>query len=107
MGDHGDPEVRAPRDDATAERSVVVHAQRDLDGGDRSQLERLVELLPTDVRYADAPHETVIREPRQRAERGRPRRPRIGRVDEIEVDRQPVERGEARLAVAVNRLRAT
>ena len=54
----------------------------------------------------DVPHEPVVDEPRQRAHRRSPRRPRIGRVDEVEVDRQAVERGEARLAVGADRLRA-
>ena len=49
--------------------------------------ERLVELPAVDVRDADAPHEPVVDEPGQRAHGRAPRRPRIGRVEEVEVDR--------------------
>ena len=56
---------------------------------------------------ADAPHEALVDEPGERAHGGSPRRSRIGRVDEVEVDREPVQRGEARLAVGADRLRAT
>ena len=45
-----DPGLRAALDDAAAERPVVERAQRDLDGGDRRELERLVELRAVDVR---------------------------------------------------------
>ena len=44
---------------------------------------------------------------RERAHGGAPRRSRIRRVEEVEVDRQPVERGEARFAVGPDRPGAT
>ena len=43
----------------------------------------------------------------RRADRRPPGRPRIGCVDQVEVDREAVERREARLAVGADRLRAT
>ena len=103
---HCDPFLRAPVDDAPAQRAVVERAERDLDRRDRRQLERLVELPAVDVRETDAADETVVDEPRERAHRRAPRRARIRRVQEVEVDRQPVECGETRLAVGADRLRS-
>ena len=100
------PSLGAALDHAAAQRAIVERAERDLHGRDRRELERLVELRPVDVRDAHAPHEPVVDEPRQRAQRRPPRRPRIGRVEQVEVDRQAVERREARLAVGPDRLRA-
>ena len=79
-------------------------AQRHLDRAHRRELERLVELRAVDVRETDGAHEPLLGEPRERANRGTPRRPRVGRVDEVEVDREPVQRLEARLAVRADRL---
>src|ERR687897_47781 len=87
------------------ERLVVVRAERDLDGRDRRELERLVQLEPVDVREPDVPYEAFVCEPGQRAHRGAPRSPRVGHMDEVEVDREAVESSEARFAVGANRLR--
>ena len=106
VGDQRDPELVAPLDDAAAERPVVEGRERNLHRRDRSELERLVEPPPVDVRDADAPDETLVGEPGEGANGRLPRRPWIRRVDEVEVDRQPVQRGEARLAVGRDRLRA-
>ena len=102
--DQRDAELGAALDEAAAQRAVVERAERDLHGRDRGQLERLVELRPVDVRHADAPHEPLVGEPRERAQRRAPRRARIGRMQQVQVDRQAVERGEARLAVGADRL---
>ena len=98
--------LRAALDDSAAERAVVEDAERDLHRRDGRVLERLVQLAAVDVGEPDAPDEAFVEEPRERAHRGPPRRPRIGRVYEIEVDRESVERRQARLAVGANRLRA-
>ena len=71
---------------------VVERAERDLDGRDRGELERLVQLPAVDVRDPDATHEALVDEPRESAHRRSPRRSRIGCVDEVEVDREPVQR---------------
>ena len=65
--DQRDPALLAPLDDAAAQRTVVERAERDLDRGDRRELERLVELPEVDVRDADAPR----RARRPRAARAR------------------------------------
>ncbi len=67
--------------------------------------ESLLELRPAHVGNADVPDEPVFGEPRERPHGRPPRRPRIRRMDEVEVDRQAVERVEARLAVRPDRLR--
>ena len=85
---------------------VVVRTERDLDGRDRGELERFVQLGAVDVRETDVPHEPFVCEPGQRTHRGAPRGPRIGNMDEVEVDREAVESGEARLAICADRLRA-
>ena len=102
--DHHDPGLATPLDDASADRPVVEQAQRDLDRGDRCELERLVELSAVDVRHPDAADELLVDEPRQGSDRRPPRRPRIGRVGQVEVDREAVERREARLAVGADGL---
>jgi hypothetical protein len=99
VGDQRDSELVAPLDDAAAQRPVVEGRERDLHRRDGSQLERLVEAAPVDIRDADAPDKTLVGEPGEGAHGRLPRRPWIRRVDEVEVDRQPVQRGEARLAV--------
>ena len=43
--DHGDAELGAALDYPASKRAVVVDAERDLDGRDRRELDRLVELL--------------------------------------------------------------
>ena len=106
VGDQRDTRLGASLDQADAERPVVDHAQGNLHRGDRSEPERLVQLTPVDVREADARHQTVLDEPGERAHRRPPRRSRVGSVEEVEVDREPVERLEARLAVRADRLRA-
>jgi hypothetical protein len=106
MGEHRDPRLGAAVDDASAEGDVVVEAERNLHRCDRGELERLVELAPVDVGEPHAPDEAVVDEPGQRTYGGGPRRPRIGCVEQVEVDRQAVESGQARLAVGADRLRA-
>ena len=86
--------------------SVVEGAERDLHRGDRRELERLVQLVAVDVADADPRDEPLVDELRESADGRAPRRPRVGRVEEVEVDREPVERGEARLAVGADRPRA-
>ena len=92
------PGLDAPLDDSAAERAVVERAERDLDGRDRGELERLVQLAAVDVRDPDAAHEAFVDEARQRAHGGSPRRARIGRVDQVEVDRagRRAQRGSPR-----------
>ena len=106
MREQRQPELVAALEDAAAECAVIEARERNLHCCDRRELERLVELPAVDVRDPDAPNEALVREPGERAQRGPPRRSRIGRVEEIEVDRQAVERVEARLAVGADRLRA-
>ncbi len=71
---------------------------------DRRERERLVELAAVDVGEPDAGDEAVGVQPGQRAHRRRPRRARVGRVQEVGVDRQAVKGGEARLAVCADGL---
>ena len=106
VGDHGDSGLGAALDDSATKGAIVEDAERDLHRRDRGELERLVQLAAVDVREPDPPHETFVDEPRERAHRGPPRRSRVGHMDEVEVDREAVERFEARLAVGANRLRA-
>ena len=91
--DQRDAELLAALDQPAAQRAVVVDAQRDLDGGDRRELERLVELVAVDVGQPDARDQALVEQPGERADRGAPRRAGIGRVDQVEVDRQAAERG--------------
>ena len=93
--------------DSASKRAVVEGTERDLDSRDRRELERLVQLAAVDVRDAHAPHQAFVDETAERADSRSPRRAGIGRVDEVEVDRQAVQRGEAPLAVAADRLRAS
>ena len=101
------PRFVAPLEHPTAKRVIVERAQRDLDGCDGGERDGLVELSAVHVRDADALHEPVVDESGERAHRRAPRRARIGRVQQVEIDREPVERDEARLAVGPDRLRAT
>ena len=87
VGDQRDPELLAALEHTAPHGTVVEQAQRHLHRGDRSELERLVELPAIDVRDADVPHEPVADEPRERAHGGAPRHAWVGRVDEKEVDR--------------------
>ena len=105
--DQRDPELLAALDHAAAQRAIIVHAQRHLDGGDRGEGERFVELVAVDVGNPDPRHQALVEQARERADGGAPRRPVVGRVDQVQVDREAVERGQARLAVAQDRLRAT
>ena len=61
------PALGAALDDAAAERAVVERAERDLDGGDRGELERLVEL----ARLTFDERRRAARAPRRRAARAR------------------------------------
>src|SRR4029078_7665484 len=82
--DQRDPELVAPLDDAAAQCPVVEGRERDLDRRNGSQLARLVETAPVDVRDADAPNEPFVGKSAERAYRRRPGCPWIGRVDEVE-----------------------
>ncbi len=107
MGDDGDARLGAAVDEASTEGAIVEGAERNLDCRDRCELERLVQLAAVDVGDPHALHEALIDESDRRAHRGLPRRPRIGCMDEVEVDRQAVQSRKARFAVRANRLRAT
>ena len=105
--DHGDPFLDAPVDDASPESVVVERAEGHLDGRDRGELERLVKLAAIEVRDADIAHDVFRCEAGERTQRGTPRRARVRSMDQVEVDLQAVECGEARLAVGADGLRAT
>ena len=100
VGHDDQPGLEATLDDTAAERGVVERAQRNLDRRQRSELERLVELRAIDVGDADARSQPVFVDPSERANRRPPRNPRVGSVQQIEVDRQAGERGQARFAVS-------
>ena len=106
VGEHRDLELGTAVDHAAAERAVVVRTQCDLHSRDRSELDRLVQLRAVDVGDAHASNEAIVDEPGERAHGRPPGCPRIGCVDEVEVDREAVERGEAGLAVGADRLGA-
>ena len=99
VGDHRDAQLLAALDDAAAESTVVVGAERDLDGGDRDELDRLVQLPSVYVRDPGALDQALVEEPAERADGGPPRGARVGRMDQVDIDRQALERVEARLAV--------
>ena len=105
--DYGDSELGTAFDDTSTQSPVVEGIDRDLDGRDRRELQCLVQLHAVDVADADSRHQAVGDEPCKRANRRRPRRARIRCVEEVEVDGQPAECLEARLAVGADRLRAT
>ena len=107
MGDHGDPRLGTSLEHPAAQSTVVERAETHLDGRDRRELERLVELAAVDVADADPPRQSLLADPGQRAQRRAPRRPRIGCVEEVEVDLEAVQRDEARLASGQDGLRAT
>src|SRR5207248_2193389 len=106
VGHHRDARLLAAIDDSASQSTVVEQAERDLDGRDRRELERLVEPEPVDVREPDAPDEPGLDEPSQCPNRCGPGCPWIGRMEEIEIDCQSVERREARLAIREDRPRA-
>ena len=103
MRENRDPQLGATLDHASPQRVVVERADRDLDRGHGHQVECLVELPACHVREPHPACETPFAEPRQRADRGAPGRPRIRGVEEVQVDRETVEGIEARLAVRTNR----
>ena len=81
VGDHRDSELDAAFDDTSAQSSVVEGADRDLDGRDRRELHGLVELGAVDVADTDSRDQAVGDDPCERANRRRPRRARIRRVE--------------------------
>ena len=107
VGDYRDSSLGTALDDASPQRGVVEGAERNLDGRDRGELERVVQLPAVDVREPHAAHQTFVAEPRERAHRCSPRRSGIGRMNEIQVDRETVQGGETRFAVGEDRLGAT
>ena len=105
MRDHGHPRLETSLHDAASKGGVVERAETDLDGGERYMDERFVELRAAHVRDADMADEPVVDEPGERTQGRPPGRARVGRMNEVQVDRQPVERLEARLAVGTDRPR--
>ena len=106
VGDQRDPPLGAALHHSPTQGALVLDAERDLHRRHGRELERLVELVAAHVREPDAPHEPLVHQPRECAHRRTPRRARVGGVDQVDVDRQAVERGEARLAVREDRLGA-
>jgi hypothetical protein len=106
MRDHSDSPLLTACNDPAANRAIVIDAHRNLHGGDRRELERFVELPAVHVGDTDPANEAVVEERCQCADGRPPRRPRVRRVDEVEVDRKTVERFEARFAVLAQRFRA-
>jgi hypothetical protein len=106
VGDHGDPQLGATFEDSPSQCAVVEGVERDRDGGDGGELQRLVQVPAVDIRQPHAAHKALVPESRQRAHGRPPRRPRIGCMDEVEIDREAVQRSQARLAVGQDRLRA-
>src|SRR5438309_11723232 len=107
MGDDGDASLGAAFYESSAKGGVIVNTERDLNGRDVGELDRLIQLAAVDVGDSDVPDPPVVEKTRQRAHRGSPRRARIGGMDEVEVDRQAIQRSEARVAVGENCARAT
>ena len=106
MRDHRDSGVDAPLDHPSAQRAIVEDAQGDLDRRDRRELERVVELSAIDVRHADPLDDALLDQAREGADRRSPRRPRIGSVEQIQIDLDAVQSDSARFAVTANRLGA-
>ena len=105
MSDQRQAELGTAREHTAAQRAILQRAERDLHGRDGCQLECFVELTAGDVREADAVHQSALNEAGEGAHRGPPGRPRVRRVDEEQVDRQPVERRETRFAMSRDDLR--
>ena len=106
VSDQREAELGAARDHAASQRAVLQRAQSDLHGRDRCQLERFVELGAGHVREPDAAHQSLLDETGERAHRRSPRCPRVGRMDQEQVDRQSIERRDARFAISSDCLRA-
>ena len=105
VGDHRDSElVRSARRCRRGARGRRGDRARHLDRADRDEVERLLELRPVDVRESGVADSRWSSRRASARTGGSPRRPRVGRVDQVQVDRQAAERGEARLAVARERL---
>ena len=107
MGDHGDLSLGGPFYKSSSEGGVIENAERDLNGRDVGELERLIQLATVDIGDSNVPHHAFVEQPRQRAHRRSPRRSRIGSMDEVKVDRQSVQRSEARFTVGENDAGAT
>jgi len=107
VGDQRDSGLRASVDDSPAACTIVEHAEPDLDRRHGRKVKRFIQLTAVDVRQPDAPHHAFVHQPSERADRCSPRRPWIGGMDQVEVDRDASERSEARFAVAVDCLRAS
>jgi len=85
-------------DHAAEDRVVAPHAELDLDGRDRRDGARLLDLPDVDVAQANRLDEPVAPQCLERTGARRQRRARIGRVQLIEVDAIDAERPPARLA---------
>ena len=107
MRDERHPALFAEVDEPTPHCGVVEDAQPDLDGGNPGNVERLRQLAPVRVRNADVADQPVARQRRECSNRSVPRRSRVRGVEEIQVDGQPIECREARLAIGANRPGAT
>ena len=102
MRDHGDSFLGATVDDASTEGAVVIGTERDLDSRDGRELDGFVELATVYIGEPHAPHKAFVDESGQRAHRRSPWRPRIGCMDEVEVDLSPSS--AARLASQSERI---
>ena len=107
MGHDGDSSSLAKLHQAASDGAVIVRTERDLDGRDGGDTQSLVQLAAIDIRDAHALDHAVVDKSRQGTHRRQPRRAGIGRVDEVQVDLQAVQRSQARFAVGENRLGAT
>lgn len=107
VGDHGDPCLHAAFDQTPTNGAVVVRAECRLHCCDGSRSEGLVQLRAIDVGEPHPTDQALVAQSGQGADRGPPRRARIWRMDEVEVDRKPVEGLEACLAVRADRAGTT
>jgi hypothetical protein len=103
MGDGGEAELFAPFEQPAPPGPIVERAQRHLDGGQRDDGERLVELAEVHVADPHPPDETFLEQAAQGPDRGPPRGAGVGCVQQVQVDGQAVEGGQARLAVGPDR----
>ena len=107
MGDHRDATLGAEVEQPCSHCAVIERAQCHLDGGDLDEVDGLFQPTSIDVREPHAPDRAFVEQACEGAQRRPPGCSRVRRMDEVQVDRQPVQGGEARLAIAENRLGAT
>lgn len=102
MGDDGNSPLVAELYHPTSKRSVVEWIERNLDGRDIGQVERLLQLAAIDICHPDPPHEALVENPRQRANGSGPRSTWVGCMEEVQVDRQTLQCEEAVFTVGEN-----